>query len=143
MASKSELMLVEGETLVATLETEMYAQSTNIIANIIAKIVGFIATLLGSKRWGRLTITDRRIVIEIHQKMFYCFDSAATFSTLMPTAITSVDYAFAAQLLCFCRKYLFTISTSSGNAYAFVLKGGKNQAIEITNAALSTLLKNR
>ena len=35
MASQSELMLVDGESLVASLETEMYAQSTNIIANII------------------------------------------------------------------------------------------------------------
>ena len=143
MASQSELVLVEGETLVASLETEMYAQSTNIIANIIAKIIGFIATILGFKRWGKLAITDRRIVIEQHQKILYCFDTAATFSTLMPTAITSVDYAFAAQLLCFCRKYLFSISTSSGSVYGFVLKGGKNQAVEITNAALRTLLKNR
>lgn len=143
MASQSELMLVDGESLVASLETEMYAQSTNIIANIIAKIFGFIATILGFKRWGKLTITDRRIVIEQHQKMLYCFDTAATFSTLMPTAITSVDYAFAAQILCFCRKYLFSISTSSGAVYGFVLKGGKNQAVEITNAALKTLLKNR
>lgn len=143
MASKSELVLLDGETMQATLQTEMYAQSTNIIANIIAKILGFIAMVLGGKKWGQVTITDKRVVIEVHQKMFWCFDSGATFSTLMPNSISSVDYAFAAQILCFCRKYLFSITTASGARYAFVLKGGKSQAIEITNAALNTLLKNK
>ena len=142
MASKSELLLMDGEIVTAALQTEMYAQSTNIIANIIARIIGFVAMIFGAKKWGQLTITDRRIVLEVHQKIFWCFDSGASFSTLMPNSISNVDYAFAGQVLCFCRKYIFSITTSSGNGYAFVLKGGKNQAIEITNAALSVLLKN-
>ena len=143
MASQSELILLEGEIVTSALQTEMYAQSTNIIANIIAKIFGLIATILGMKRWGQLTITNMRVVIETHQKIFWCFDTGATFSTLMPNSISSVDYAFAGQILCFCRKYLFSITTASGNCYAFVLKGGRNQAIEVTNAALNTLLKNK
>lgn len=140
MASESELMLMEGEQIVVALQTEMYAQSTNLIANFIAKIIAFLAKIFGCKVWGQLTITDRRIVMETHKKIFWCFDQGATFSTMMPGSVTSVDYAFAAQFLCFCRKYIFSITTASGQAYAFVLKGGKNQAIEITNAALSTLL---
>ena len=143
MASQSELMLVDGECVDAALQTEMYAQSTNIVENIVAKIAGFFAKIFGIKCWGQLTITDRRIVIETHRKIFWCFDSGATFSTLMPNAISSVDYAFVGQVLCFCRKYMFSIATSSGAGYGFVLKGGKNQAVEITNAALNVLLKNR
>lgn len=143
MASKSELLLMDGETVMAALQTEMYAQSTNIVLNILARIFGIFATILGAKRWGQLTITDKRLVLEIHQKIFWCFDFRASFSTLMPNSISSVDYAFAGQVLCFCRKYIFSITTASGNGYAFVLKGGKNQAIEITNAALNTLLKNK
>jgi hypothetical protein len=143
MASQSDLELIDGEVLVASLQTEMYAQPTNIIVNIIAKIIAAIATLFGCKRWGKLTITNRRVVIEQHQKMLYCFDAKATFSTLMPTAIASVDYGFVAQLLCFCPKYMFAIATNSGVVYGFVLKGGRNQAMEITNATLNTLLSNR
>ncbi len=143
MASQSELILLEGEAVTSALQTEMYAQSTNIIANIIAKIIGIIAAIFGVKRWGQLTITNKRVVIETHQKIFWCFDTGATFSTLMPSSISSVDYAFVGQMLCLCRKYLFTITTASGNCYAFVLKGGRNQAIEVTNAALNTLLNNR
>ena len=143
MASKSELLLLDGETVVAALQTEMYAQSTNIIANIIAKIFGIIETILGGKKWGQLTITDKRVVLESHQKMFWCFDVGASFSTLMPNSISSVDYGFSSQVLCFCRKYMFSITTASGNVYAFVLKGGRSQAIEITNATLNTLLKNK
>lgn len=143
MASKSDLLLMDGEVVVAALQTEMYAQSTNIIANIVARILGIFATIFGVKKWGQLTITDRRIVLEVHQKIFWCFDTGASFSTMMPNTISTVDYAFVGQVLCFCRKYVFSITTASGNGYVFVLKGGKNQAVEITNATLNTLLKNR
>lgn len=142
MASSS-LAVIGDEKIVVTLQTEMYAQSDNIIENILAKIFGFLATLFGVKRAGQLTITDKRIVLEQHQRLFWCFDTAAIYSTLMPNSIANVDYAFKGQILCFCRKYVFSFTTTSGKGYEFVLKGGKSQAVEITNAALSTLLKNR
>ena len=143
MANSSNVILMDGEKVVVALQTEMYALSTNIIENIIAKVYGFIAMLFGIKRMGQLTITDRRIILEQHQKIFWCFDTKAAFSTIMPNAIASVDYAFVGQILCFCRKYVFSFSTTSGNGYEFVLKGGASQASEITNAALNALLKNK
>lgn len=142
MAS-SNLELMNDENVVVALQTEMFAQSTNLLANILAKIGGFFMTLCGGKRWGQLTITNRRIVLEQHQRVFWCFDMGAVFSTLMPNAIATVDYSFKGQVLCFCRKYFFSFTTTSGTGYDFVLKGGKSQAVEITNAALDTLLKNR
>lgn len=142
MAS-SDIALMDGEKVVVALQTEMYAQSTNIIENIIAKIFGIISMFLGIKRTGQLTITDKRIVLEQHQRIFWCFDTAAIYSTLMPNSIANVDYAFKGQILCFCRKYVFSFRTTSGVGYEFVLKGGRSQAMEITNAALDALLKNR
>lgn len=143
MANSSNVILMDGEKVVVALQTEMCALSTNIIENIIAKVYGFIAMLFGIKRMGQLTITDCRIILEQHQKIFWCFDTKAVFSTIMPNAIASVDYAFVGQILCFCRKYVFSFSTTSGNGYEFVLKGGASQASEITNAALNALLKNK
>lgn len=143
MANSSDVILIDGEQVVVALQTEMYAQSTNIIENILAKVFGIVAKILGVKRTGQLTITDRRIILEQHQRIFWCFDTKAVFSTMMPNAIASVDYAFVGQVLCFCRKYVFSFTTTSGHGYEFVLKGGKSQATEITNAALNTLLKNR
>ncbi|GEM_PF-6559485 len=142
MAS-SDIALIGDEKVVVTLQTEMYAQSDNIIENMIAKLYGFLAKVSGIKMTGQLTITDKRIVLEQHQRIFWCFDTAAVYSTLMPNSISNVDYAFKGQILCFCRKYVFSFTTTSGKGYEFVLKGGKSQAIEITNAALNTLLKNR
>lgn len=142
MASTTQLALMEGETPVVSLQTEMYAQYTNLFANIIAKIFQLFAIIFGCKEWGQLTITNKRIVIEKHSKIFWAFDKGAVFSTLMPHTIANVDYAFKGQICCFCPKYFFTISLSSGTTYGFVLTGGKNQAIEITNAAVSTLLSN-
>ena len=143
MTNSSDVILIDGEKVVVALQTEMYAQSANLIENILAKIFGIFAKILGVKRTGQLTITDRRIILEQHQKIFWCFDTKAVFSTMMPNAIASVDYAFVGQVLCFCRKYVFSFTTTSGRGYEFVLKGGKSQATEITNAALNTLLKNR
>lgn len=143
MANSSDIILMDGEKVVVALQTEMYAQSTNIIENIIAKVFGIVAKFLGVKRMGQLTITDRRLILEQHQKIFWCFDTKAVFSTIMPNAIASVDYAFVGQILCLCRKYVFSFTTTSGAGYEFVLKGGASQASEITNAALNTLLKNK
>ena len=143
MANSSDVILIDGEKVVVALQTEMYAQSTNIIENIVGKIFGIFAKFLGVKKSGQLTITDRRIILELHQKIFWCFDTKATFSTLMPHNIASVDYGFVGQILCLCRKYVFSFMTTSGQGYAFVLKGGKSQATEITNAVLNTLLKNK
>jgi hypothetical protein len=143
MGNSSDIILMDNEKVVVALETEMYAQSTNIIENIIAKVFGFLAKIFGVKRMGQLTITDRRIILEQHQKFFWCFDTKAVFSTIMPNSIASVDYAFVGQVLCFCRKYVFSFSTTAGKGYEFVLKGGKSQASEITNAALNVLLKNK
>ncbi len=139
----ANIMLMEDEKVVVALQTEMYAQSTNIIENIVAKVFGGIAKILGFKRIGQLTITNRRIGLEQHQKLFWCFDTKAVFSTIMPNSIASVDYAFTGQVLCLCRKYVFSFKTTSGAGYEFVLKGGASQAKEITNAALDTLLRNR
>ena len=114
MGNSSDIILMDNEKVVVALETEMYAQSTNIIENIIAKVFGFLA------RMGQLTITDRRIILEQHQKFFWCFDTKAVFSTIMPNSIASVDYAFVGQVLCFCRKYVFSFSTTAGKGYEFV-----------------------
>lgn len=136
----NQLPLMEGETVVATLETEMYATSSNIIANIFAKIEGVFDALIGAKRRGQLTITDRRLILEQHKKIFWCFDTEATFCTMMPSSIANVNYGFKSQVLCCCRKYVFEIVPASGDGLSFVLKGGKNQAAEIANAAVHALL---
>ena len=115
MANSSDIILVDGEKVVVTLQTEMYAQSANIVANIIAKVFGFVSMLLGCKSIGQLTITDRRIILEQHQKIFWCFDTKAAFYTIMPNSIATVDYAFVGQVLCLCRKYVFSFSTTSMN----------------------------
>lgn len=142
MAS-SDVVLIGDEKVIVSLKTEMYAITTNVFLNFFAQIVAVVSKILGCQMVGQLTITDKRVIIEKHQRMFWVFDSAAVYSTLMPTAIATVDYAFVGQVLCFCRKYMLTITTSSALAYAFVIKGGKNQASEIANTVLSTLLKNR
>lgn len=57
---QNQKSLLEGEKRVLTLQSEMYAQSNNIIVNILATIIGFIATILGCAEVGTLTVTRRQ-----------------------------------------------------------------------------------
>jgi hypothetical protein len=53
MGNSSDIILMDNEKVVVALETEMYARSTNIIENIIAKVFGFLAKIVGVKRMGQ------------------------------------------------------------------------------------------
>ena len=142
--AKSQVALMEGEKVEMILEAELYATSTNFIANVLGKIFGIIAKLLGVKSIGFMTVTNKRVIIEKQDFVLWCFNRSGSCSTLMPQSIATVDVANTATFLfCMCKKYVLTISTAAGSGYAFVVKGGAQQASEAANAVLKAFLIGR
>lgn len=144
MGNSPDITMIDGEVVVVGLQTAMYIQKEDgswISAWLSSLCEQIRDTILGVRRIGRLTITDRRVIIEKHQRILWCFDSEMEISTIMPNAIASMSYSFEARHLCCCRRYLFKIKTMGGEIYEFYLKKGKKQAEEISNAALGMLLR--
>ena len=140
--SKSSLILNQGEELLAVVEGEMWATSTNVFENFMANIKKFLFGLCGYKHTAQLCITNKRIVVERHETLA-CNDLSSSFCTLLPQSIASVD-ALSVGTGCFglcCKKHQLLIVQNSGASYGFVLKGGKAEVAKTSELVLNVLAK--
>ena len=64
--AKPQIALEEGEVIVAQLEAELWATSQNPLARLIGQIVRIINLILGNRRDGFITITNKRVFETIH-----------------------------------------------------------------------------
>ena len=102
---KSGVQLNEGETLVMELQAELWATSSNPIAQLLGEIKKVFAMLLGFKQEGYVVITDKRVVEVSKGKFFYIFDSAKTTRYLLPSSIKEIGYGMKKTFFCFCPAY--------------------------------------
>ncbi len=136
---ESNLMLIDNEHVVLTLQREMSANAGG--NGFFAKLKKWFDKIRGVRYLGMLTITNRRLVFEYQKKVFWCVDSEASHTTLLPHSISSVESSFAAtKCMCYARQYMFSFTTCAGKTYTFG-NLDETQAKEITNAALNALLK--
>ena len=137
---KSSLILTEGEEVQAVVTGEMFATSTNLIANAIAKIQQFFGVLLGHRLQGQLTLTNKRVVLETKSLTCWCMPAAATFKSIPYQGVASVEYGFTAMCsFGMCRKYTLTVTQNSGESFGFVLKGGEAEAGNFTNLIIANI----
>ena len=131
---ESSLVFTAGEEIQATLKGELFATSTNLLVNIIMKIIQFVMAILGTRKEAQLVVTNKRVVLESKLFTCCCIPQAASFKTIPYSGVSSVEYAFAAQCACgLCRKYILTVTQNSGESFGFVLKGGESEASKIAN----------
>ena len=137
---ESSLVLVAGEEVKAILKGELFATSTNILLNIILKIIQFLMFLTGHRMEAQLIVTNQRIILEIKRYTCCCIPCAASFKTIPYSGISSVEYAFEAMCICgLCRKYILSVTQNSGSSFGFVIKGGEAEASSIANAIIANM----
>ena len=130
------------EPIKFSIPAEVWATTSNPIANMIAKIVQFINMLFGHRERAQLIVTNKRVVLETQSITWYCIEAGASFTTYLPQSISSVGYAYSPMFLgCLCRKYVLAMNFNSGTGFNFVLKGGERQATEVCNAMIAALVK--
>ena len=103
---KSGVILTEGEELVAELEAELWASSSNPIAQIIGEINRIIGLILGFKKKGYVVITNKR-VIEIRQNVAcWVFNTSKNIRYVLPSSGKEVGYIKTGTFCgCFCQAY--------------------------------------
>ena len=103
---KSGLVLAENETLIAELEAELWATSSNPIAKLIGQVVKFINLLLGNKRKGYIVITDKRVVEIIQFQALWVFNVGKNVKYVLPSSVKEVGYLVEGTVCgCFCQAY--------------------------------------
>jgi hypothetical protein len=103
--TKSGINLVEGENLIVELEAELWATSSNPIAQLIGTIRRVIAAILGFKKKGFLVITDKRVVELYNQIQCYVFNTGRTVKYVLPSSVKEIGYEKLTTCGFFCPAY--------------------------------------
>ena len=100
------MILGEDEHLVVELEAELWAASSNPIAQLIGAVVKFLNLLLGNKRQGYVVITDKRVVEIIQFKALWVLNTGKNVKYLLPSSVKEVGYIKEGTCCgCFCQSY--------------------------------------
>lgn len=103
---RSGIVLAENETLIAELEAELWATSSNPIAKLIGQVLKFINLLLGNKRKGYIVITDKRVVEIIQFQALWVFNVGKNVKYVLPSSVKEVGYLMEGTCCgCFCQAY--------------------------------------
>ncbi|MBO4386431.1 MAG: hypothetical protein J5817_05365 [Treponema sp.] len=102
---KSGLVLNDGEELVAEIEAELWATSSNPIAKTLGKIQKTVAGLLGTKRKGFVVITNKRVIEVASTIQCWKFEISREVKYLLPSSIKEVGYTKEAVCGMFCPAY--------------------------------------
>jgi len=105
MSTLSGIMLAENEKLVMEIEAELWATSSNPIAQFIGKIRRIIAMILGFRKTGFLVITDRRVVEISTRIRCWCITVGKEVKYVLPSSVKEIGYTRNATCGIFCPVY--------------------------------------
>ena len=82
----------DDEKLVAEIEAELWAASSNPIARFIGAIIKVIYLILGMKKEGYLVLTDKRVIEVVSQKACWVFNTGKEVKYVLPSSVKEVGY---------------------------------------------------
>jgi len=131
---KSGVALAENEKLVMEIEAELWATSSNPIAQALGSIQRFIALIFGFKQKGFLVITDKRVVEVKTVIRCWCITVGRQVKYVLPSSVKEIGYKRAATCGCFCPAY-YLYYESFTQYTPILLKGVDEQgALKAANA---------
>jgi len=104
-ALKSGITLAENEKLVMEIEAELWASSSNPIAQFLGSLQRIFAAILGFKKKGFLVITDKRVVEISTQVACWCITVGRQIKYVLPSSVKEIGYTRSATCGCFCPAY--------------------------------------
>jgi len=135
----SGITLADNEKLVMEIEAELWAASSNPIAQALGAIQRICALILGFKKKGYLVITDKRVVEVSTQIQCWCVTTGRQVKYVLPNSVKEIGYTRTATCGIFCPAYYlyyegFTQRTS------VLLKGvDESGALKAANAFYSAI----
>jgi hypothetical protein len=102
----SNIDFLENENIIADVEAELWASSSNIIARVFGAIARIFALLFGIKKKGYVILTNKR-VIEVRQNIScWCFNTGKEVKYVLPNSVKEVGYVKVGTVCgCFCQAY--------------------------------------
>lgn len=112
MATKSGIILDDGEQVVQEVEAEFYATSSNPLAKLFGIIAQFINLILGNKEKAFLVITNKRIFVTATSVRLYCITAGKNISYILPSSVQEIGYVKSSTCWFFCPAYDFYYKTT-------------------------------
>ena len=126
---KCTITPLPNENVIAEIEGEMWAASSNPIERFFSGIVKTIAGFLGFRRAGYLLLTDQRIIFVRKEIALWVFPKEAVTASYLPQAVASAGYVRRGTFCgCFCPVFFLEINLISGQSISVQLKGA-NEAV--------------
>jgi hypothetical protein len=104
-ALASGIALADGENLVMEIEAELWATSSNPIAQFFGAVQRFFAAIFGVKQKGFVVITNKRVVEVKTIIRCWCITVGKTVKYVLPSSVKEVGYTRKATCGCFCPAY--------------------------------------
>lgn len=130
----SGIALADGEQLVMEIEAELWATSSNPIAQLIGRIREFFARILGIKRKGYLVITDRRVVEVTTFIACWCIVTGKQIKYVLPSSVKEIGYTRQATCGCFCPTFHLYYEAFTQRTSVMLKDADENGALKAANA---------
>jgi hypothetical protein len=141
MALASGIALAENEKLVMEIEAELWASSSNPIAQLLGTIQRVIAMILGFKKKGFWVITDKRVVEVAVQKACWCITVGRQVKYILPSSVKEIGYTKSATCGCFCPAYYLYYEGFTQRSSVLLKGADENGALKATNAFYAAIVQ--
>ena len=135
----SGITLENDENLVIQLEQELWATSSNPIAQIIGQIRRIFALILGFKVKGHLIITNKRVIEVATQVACWCITIGRQVKYVLPNSVKEVGYTRTATCGMFCPAYHLYYDAHTQSTKILLKDMDEAGAQKVTNAFFSAI----
>ena len=104
-ALASGITLGENEKVVMEIEAELWASSSNPIAQALGSIQRIVSAILGFKKKGYLVITDKRVIEVGTQVACWCITVGRQVKYVLPSSVKEIGYTKSTTCGFFCPVY--------------------------------------
>jgi len=133
-ALASGMVLAENEKLVMEIEAELWAASSNPLAQALGSVKRIFFAILGIKVKGFWVITDKRVVEVSVQTVCWCITLGRQVKYVLPSSVKEIGYERKAACGCFCPAYYLYYEGFTQRS-AVMLKGvDEDGALKAANA---------
>jgi len=133
-ALASGIALAENEKLVMEIEAELWAASSNPIAQALGSLQRVFAAILGFKKKGFWVITDKRVVEVSVQMACWCITAGRQVKYILPSSVKEIGYERNAACGIFCPAYYLYYESFTQKSSVLLKGANEDGALKATNA---------
>ena len=128
---KNNIVLVDGEEISFQIEAKISSGVNNPLMKAFDKATRFIwMYLLGYKKNGFLTVTNKRVIISSQESILWCVESSKLVKTITPQSIKEIGYTMDKSFFCFCPTYVLYYEGLTDNFKVYLPDNNEQEVAE-------------